>query len=256
MKKISAIILTRNNEKLIGDCLESLSWVDEIIVVDDSSSDKTLNVVKKYKKTTIVKGEGTFSRKRNLGAKKASGEWLFYIDSDERVTPLLKKEIEKRTKKNDSKYVAYAIPRRNILLGHEMHHGGWWPDYVLRLIKKDALVSWKGKLHEQPEIKGKVGKLVNPLTHITHRSLSEMVTKTNEWSTIEAKLLFNSEHPKMVWWRFLSVAVREFWYRGIKEMGFLDGTVGVIEIIYQMFSKMITYAKLWELQKKDESSNL
>lgn len=256
MTKISAIILSKNSEKLIGDCLESIKWVDEIVLVDESSADKTLDIAEKYKGVVVVRGEGSFSKKRNLGAKKASGEWLFYIDADERVTPLLKKEIEKATSKKGSKYLAYAIPRKNILLGHEMHHGGWWPDYVLRLMKKEALVSWKGRLHEQPEIKGKVGKLVNPLTHITHRYLKEMVAKTNEWSGIEAKLLYNSGHPKMVWWRFLSIAAREFWKRGIKEMGFLDGTVGIIEIIYQMYSRMITYAKLWELQKKDESRDI
>lgn len=256
MTKVSAIILTKNCENLIEECLESIKWIDEIVVVDDHSTDTTVDIVKKHKDVTVVEGEGDFSRKRNLGAKNANGEWLFYIDADERVTPLLKKEIEKTIEKKDAKYSAYAIPRRNILLGHEMHYGGWWPDYVLRLIKKEKLVTWEGKLHEQPKIRGKVGKLKNPLTHITHRSLSEMVAKTNEWSNIEARLLYKSGHPKMAWWRFISVAFREFWYRGVKKMGFLDGTVGVIEIIYQMYSRMITYAKLWELQKKDESSNL
>lgn len=254
MTKISGIIIAKNCENLIGDCLESIDWIDEIIVVDDHSIDKTVEVAKNYKGVRVVEAEGDFSKKRNIGAKEASGEWLFYIDADERVTPLLKKEIKNVIKK-ETKYSAYAIPRRNILLGHEMHHGGWWPDYVLRLIKKEKFISWKGKLHEQPEVKGRVGKLKNPLPHITHRSLSEMVAKTNEWSNIEARLLYKSGHPKMAWWRFVSVAFREFWYRGIKKMGFLDGTVGVIEIIYQMFSRMITYAKLWELQKKDESSN-
>jgi hypothetical protein len=77
-----------------------------------------------------------------------------------------------------------------------------------------------------------------------------MVSKTNEWSEIEAQLLYKSGHPKMIWWRFFSVAIREIWYRGIKKLGFLDGTVGVIEIIYQAYSRMITYAKLWEMQNK------
>jgi len=246
--KISGIVLVKNEEGLINDCLESLSWVDEIIVIDNGSTDKTIEIAK-AKGAIITKSPiGSFSDRRNLGAKKASGEWLLYVDADERVTPLLKKEIAE-TIKTGSNW-AYAIPRRNIFLGHEMRWGGWWPDYVLRLIKKDALVVWEGDLHEQPKIKGQMGKLKSPLTHFSHRSLAEMVAKTNEWSEIEAKLLYQSHHPKMAWWRFISVAGREFWYRGIKKLGFLDGVVGVIEIIYQMFSRMITYAKLWEMQNE------
>jgi len=244
--KISAIIIAKNSGKLIDDCLSSISWVDEIILVDSGSTDSTIKKGEKYDNLKVVQNNGNFSQKRNCGAEKASGEWLFYIDTDERVTPLLKSEIQEAIR--DSSFEAYAIPRKNILLGHEMKHGGWWPDYVLRLIKKDSLDKWEGALHEQPKIKGEIGKLKNPLTHITHRSLSEMVEKTNKWSEVEAKLLFESNHPEVVWWRFLSVALREFWYRGIKEMGFLDGTVGIIEIIYQMYSRMITYAKLWEMQ--------
>ncbi|MBI2066254.1 glycosyltransferase, partial [Candidatus Woesebacteria bacterium] len=153
---------------------------------------------------------GNFSEKRNFGARKASGNWLLYVDADERVTPLLRKEIEKAVE-GPQEISAYAIPRRNIFLGHEMRWGGWWPDYVLRLTKKDSLLGWEGELHEQPKIIGKVGKLREPLTHISHRSLAEMVDKTNDWSEVEARLLFEAGHPKMTWWRFLSVGAREVW---------------------------------------------
>ena len=225
---ISAIILIGGNydSKLLEKCLNSLSWVDEIVKV------QTDNL------------KGSFADWRNEGAKKAHGDWLLYIDSDEEVTPELKKEIFGIS----SSYAAFAIPRRNILLGHEMHYGGWWPDYVLRLIKKDSLIKWEGILHEQPKIKGEVGKLQSPLIHNSHRSLTEMIDKTNAWSEVEAELLFKSGHPQMAWWRFFTIAGREFWYRGIIKLGFLDGPIGIIEIIYQMYSRMITYAKLWEIQ--------
>jgi glycosyltransferase involved in cell wall biosynthesis len=231
--KISVIILVgeKIDKELFEKCLDSLSWADEIVKVETSDL------------------KGGFADWRNEGAKRASNDWLFYVDTDEEVTPSLKQEIIK-TLENKINYSAFALPRKNILLGKEMHWGGWWPDYVLRLIKKNFLIKWKGELHEQPEIKGKVGKLREPLIHTSHRSLTEMVEKTNEWSEIEAKLLFNSGHPPMAWWRFFSVAFREFWYRGIVKLGFLDGIVGIIEIIYQMFSRMVTYAKLWEMQIK------
>ena len=252
MTKISAIVLTKNSENLVADCLASINWTDEIVVIDDNSSDKTREMARKAG-GKVFTFSGNFSEKRNFGAKKAIGDWLLYIDADERVTPLLRKEIQSAISHQPSTinhFTAYAIPRRNIFLGHEMRWGGWWPDFVLRLIKKEALLKWEGELHEQPKIIGKVGKLKKPLTHISHRSLTEMVDKTNDWSEVEARLLFDAGHPKMTWWRFLSVGVREVWDRGIKKMGFLDGTVGVIEIIYQTFSRMITYAKLWEMQIK------
>jgi len=243
---LSAIILTKNSAETLTECLSSIDWINEIVVVDENSSDKTLEIAKKFRALVIETSDTNFSNKRNLSAEKCSSEWIFYIDADEKVTPDLKKEILSSI--SNSKFTGYAILRKNILLGHEMKHGGWWPDYVLRLIKKNNLISWKGKLHEQPSLKGDIGKLSNPLIHNSHRSLSKMVEKTNEWSEIEAELLFKTNHPKMTWWRFFSVAFREFWYRGIIKLGFLDGSTGIIEIIYQMYSRMITYAKLWEMQ--------
>jgi len=229
-KMISAIILIGGNynKTLLKKCMDSLDWVDEIVKVETDSF------------------PGSFAEWRNEGAKKAMGDWLFYIDSDEEVTLKLREEIRRQIL--EGKYSAYAFPRKNILLGREMKFGGWWPDYVLRLIKKDALTKWEGELHEQPRVKGEIGKLKQPLMHTSHRSISEMVEKTNTWSEIEAELLFKSGHPKMNIFRFCSAGFREFWYRGIVKLGFLDGTVGIIEVIYQVYSRLITYSKLWEKQ--------
>jgi hypothetical protein len=224
------------DKNLLEKCLKSVSWCDEIVKVET----KALN--------------GNFAEWRNQGAAKAKGEWLFYVDTDEEVTSKLEDMILQVTPANE--FSAYAIPRRNIFLGHEMRWGGWYPDFVLRLIRKDKLKGWKGELHEQPEIVGTICHLKEPLIHVSHRSLSEMVEKTNGWSEIEAKLLYDSGHPKMNIFRFFSAGFREAWYRGVVRLGFLDGTVGVIEIIYQTFSRLITYSKLWELQLKNARRNL
>lgn len=230
LSKISAIILIggKYDKKLLEKCLESVSWANEIVKVE----------------TTGL--HGNFSDWRNLGAKKAKGDWLFYVDADEEVTSKLKDMILSVVPSGE--FSAYAIPRRNIFLGHEMHWGGWSPDFVIRLIKKDKLEGWFGDLHEQPKINGTLCHLKEPLIHNTHRNLTDMVEKTNKWSEIEAKLLFDSGHPKMNIFRFFSAGFREAWYRGIIKLGFLDGTVGIIEIIYQTFSRLITYSKLWEMQ--------
>ena len=245
-QKISAIVISKNEEERIGECLKALSFADEVVVVDNGSVDRTVEIAKRKGAKVINLKAGNFSELRNIGAKEATGKWLLYIDADERVTLRLKKEILQQIQNDE--FSAYAIPRRNILLGREMRYGGWWPDYVMRLIKKDALKSWRGELHEQPEIRRKTGKLKNPLIHNTHRNLTNMVAKTNEWSEIEARLMYKANHPKMNIARFLSAMFREFWYRAIAKKGFLDGPVGIIEIIYQIFSRFVSYAKLWEMQ--------
>ena len=229
---ISAIVLVggKYDKGLLKKCLDSLSWVDEIVKLDTDSL------------------KGGFADWRNLGAGKAKSDWLFYVDADEEVSPLLKKTILQVVGSNE--FAAYAIPRKNIFLGHEMRWGGWRPDFVIRLIKKDRLKGWFGELHEQPRIDGTICHLKEPLIHRSHRNLTEMVEKTNQWSEIEAKLLYESGHPRMNVFRFFSAGFREAWYRGVLKLGFLDGTVGVIEIIYQTFSRLITYSKLWELQRK------
>lgn len=231
---ISAIILIGGNydKYLLKKCLDSVAWCDEVIKVP----------------TKDIKG--SFSEWRNEGAKMSKSDWLFYVDSDEEVSHDLRSEIEFTINNLQLTNAAYAIPRKNKLLGHTMHWGGWYPDYVLRLIRKDKLKGWFGELHEQPLVDGEVGHLKEPFLHDSHRSLHEMVEKTNKWSEIEAKLLYDSGHPKMNFFRFCSAALREFWYRGIIKLGFLDGTVGVIEVIYQMYSRLITYSKLWEMQIK------
>jgi len=249
---LSVIIIAKDEEKMIGGALSSVSWADEVIVaVDPRTKDKTAQIARKFKaKVLHLAKVGNFSSRKNFVHKKASYSWVLYLDADERITPKLASEIKKViTKgKNEDEKAAFVIPRRNILLGKEMKHGGWWPDGVLRLIKKDALEGWEGELHEQPRIIGKIGELKNYMIHISHRSLSEMLAKTNDWSEIEARLMFEAGHPKMTVLRFLSAMFREFCYRGIVKLGFLDGTVGVIEIIYQVFSRFISYAKLWEMQ--------
>ena len=253
--KITSLIVAKNEQNLIKDCIKSVKWTDEIIVVDNVSTDKTAAIAKKLgaKVFEFTKNaeSGHFGEIREFAAKKATNEWLLYIDADERVPEKLKKEILSLNPEND----AYAIPRKNNLLGHDMNWGGWWPDYVLRLIKKDKLKGYFGELHEQPIIDGKIGKLKNPLYHITHQSLTEMIEKTNNWSEIEAKLMYDANHPSMNIPRFCTALFREFWYRAFVKLGFLDGPIGIIEIMYQIFSRFVSYAKLYEMQL-NESSNI
>lgn len=246
--KISVVLATYNEETKIATCLDSVAWADEIIVVDNGSTDRTVEVVKKYKVKLFSLPKVGFSELRNFELSKARGNWILYVDPDEIISPVLADEINKViNNKPTASY--YAIPRRNIILGKEMKHGGWWPDYVKRLFVRKNLRKWTGELHEEPSVVGEMGYLKSPMIHTKHNSLSEMITKTNKWSVIEAKLLYDAHHPKMVWWRFLRIMVSELWLRLIIYGGVLDGTEGIIYAFYQMWSRFITYGKLWEMQQ-------
>jgi (heptosyl)LPS beta-1,4-glucosyltransferase len=258
-EKLSVIVLTKNEAEIIGDCLASVKWADEVIVVDNDSTDDTRRVVEQLGVKKIIRSPAanSFADHRNLGAKAALGEWLLYVDADERVTPTLRKEVEEVIGRG-TKMAAFAIPRRNIRLTKELHFGGWWPDFVLRLIKKDKLKGWQGDLHEQPEIEGEVGHLKEALVHFSHRgSFEHKLQNTINWSKIEAQKLYDAGHPPMTVTRFLSAMGREFYKRMIRYQAFRDGIEGIIEAIYQVFSVFITYARLWEMQtgrQKDKNA--
>lgn len=245
--RLSVVVITKNSANRIEDCFLSVKdLASEILLIDGGSKDGTLDIAKIYKAKILKQSGKGYSDWRNQGIKESKGDWIFYIDDDERATPELIKEIEEVT--SNPPYNSYAIPRKNIILGKEMRHGGWWPDYVKRLYKKENLEKWIGDLHEEPVVQGEMGHLKNPIIHLKHDNLFEMIQKTNKWSEIEAELLLDSGHPKMSWWRFFRIMGTELWYRLIVKKGFLDGVEGIIYAVYQMWSKFVTYAKLWEMQ--------
>lgn len=254
--KISIVIITKDEEKMIGDCLHTLVWSDEIIVIDTGSKDNTNKIAKKYNaKIVEYKSGKNFSDWRNKGIKEAKGAWILYIDADERIPVSLKDEILKVIN-NESSLNAYAIPRRNFMFGQEMKHIAVPPDYQKRLFRKKYLKNWIGEVHEEPVFDGNLGYLKNAMIHEKHESFSEMVEKTNKWSNIEAALMYKANHPPMNIPRFLSAMGREFWQRMVVHKAFLDGKIGIMYAFYQVFSRFTSYAKLWEMQLKNESSNL
>lgn len=243
--KISAIVIAKNSEDIIEDCLKSLKFCDEIIVVDNGSADKTKEKAEKFHAKVIESKEDNFSNLRNIGLKHVKGDWVLYVDTDERVSESLKDEILKSLENND--FSAFKIKRKNFYFGNYS-----WPkiEDLERLFKREKLKEWYGILHESPKVEGKVGELNGYLLHYTHKNLTEMLNKTIEWSTYESKLRYDAGHPKMTWWRFFRVIISGFWDSYVTQGGWKAGTPGLIESLYQGFSLFITYAKLWELQRE------
>lgn len=253
--KLSVIILTKNEEETIKDCLESVKWVDEIILLDGGSTDKTIEIAKKTG-ARIVKQKGdNYSAWRNQGKEEAKGKWILYLDADERITPLLKNEIQSLITDHRPPSAAYALPRRNFLLGKELRHGGWYPDHQIRLFKKARLKKWIGELHERPEVDGEIEKLENPMIHFQPDKIEPALKQSIRWSAIEARLLFETDHPKVTWWRILRMGATTLFERLIKKQGFRDGIEGWIESVYQAFHTIIIYIRLWELQEHGKTQN-
>lgn len=247
---LSVIVLTKNEEDRIRACLESVKWADEVIVVDNGSKDKTLEIAKKYTDKIFKFDDLDFAALRNYAIKEAERKWVLYVDADERILDNLKKEIE--TLITFDSFSAYAISRRNIIFGKEVNYGPYKCDWVIRLLKKSDFEEWIGKVHEYPKFKGKLGYCKNSLLHLTHRNVDQMVLKSLEWSKIDAKLRFDSNHPKMTGLRFLRIFATEVFNQGILRKGFFNGIIGMMDSILQVFSMVISFVRLWEMQQSKQ----
>jgi glycosyltransferase involved in cell wall biosynthesis len=240
---ISAIIIAKNEQEMIEAALKSLDFVEEIIVIDNDSSDNTVSIAKKYKAKVFYCDADRFDALRDKGLKKAKQDWVLYLDADERISDSLKREIIKVTK--SSKFSAYFIKRKNYFLGTRMYD-----DQVQRLFQRDFLKRWQGQVHETPVYKGETGTLKNYLDHYTHRDIASMLEKTNRWSEIEAKLRFDAHHPPIKVWRIFRIMITEGFNQFAKKKVYKYGLAGWIEGMFQIIDKMIVYIKLWELQQK------
>lgn len=246
MSSITAVVITRNEEEVIEDCLRSLDFVDEIIVIDSNSTDKTAEIARKLNSKVISHPFVNFSETRNFALKHVNTDWILYIDADERVTTELKRGILKAI--TTDHFQAYSLKRKNFYLGKE------WPyrENLTRLFMKDKLKGWKGILHESPDVDGTIRLLEGELLHNAHRNIEQMLNKTNTWSNIEARLRFDNNHLPVKWWRLIRVFITGFFNSYINQKGFLAGNIGFIESYYQGFSLFVTYVKLWELQKSQK----
>ena len=259
--QISIIIHSRNSEKDIEEAIKSAQFLSKnIILVDMESGDRTVELAKELTVQIF-----TFPKKRyveparEFGINKSTTDWVFILDADERITKKLAKEItdsvEERSGKTESVDIThFKIPRKNIFIDRWLKHGGWWPDYQIRLINKKYFKNWPREIHSTPTIAGKCGILENSLVHYFHGDFEQMVNKTVIFEDIESDLLLKAKKPVKTL-TFFRKFFGELYRRLIKNFGWFDGTVGVIESIYQAFSKTITYLFLYEKSTKGRSTS-
>ena len=256
MDKITVVIFTHNEEVNIGEAItSSFNLTHEVIVVDMQSTDKTAFIAKKLK-TKVVTFPHLFyvEPAREFGIKQSSTDWVFILDADERITKKLANEIKIQIANHQSPITYFKVPRKNIFAGRTwLRHGGWWPDSQMRLINKKYFVSWPNRIHATPIINGELGFLNNPIEHLFHGDINTMVKKTAIFEDIESDLLYEAGRSASTS-TFFRKYLAELWRRMFKKFGFLDGSIGIIESIYQAFSKTITYLFLYE--KNNESRSL
>jgi len=245
--KLSVIVLTKNEAMMIKDCLASIKdLADEIILVDSGSTDDTVKIARELG-AKIISASGDYASLRNVGLKAASGEWIFYIDADERVSPELADEIKQIAK---GEATSYKLNRQNIVFGRWIKHGGYWPDPVHRLFKKEALTGWTGRLHESPQVIGKVGYLKQPLAHYTVRSIAAALEKSRDWSAIEAQLLFEANVPRVTWWKIIKAFKLEFLRQLVLRLGVLDGMPGFVLAYIRAYHQASVLVNLWQKQQQ------
>lgn len=245
---LSVIILTRNGAQDTKRAIESVRFADEIIVIDDFSTDETVNIARNGGARVIKRRlNNDFSSQRNFGLEKAKGDWVLFLDSDEVISKRLQNEIIQKISNPLIANVGYFLKRVDIFWGKEIRHGETGSVRLLRLAKKKA-GSWERKVHEIWRVKGEVGGLNNPLFHYPHKNVKEFLSDVNYFSTLHARANMEegkkSNIFKIIFWpsaKFL----QNYFIKG----GFLDGMPGFIYALIMSFHSFLAWGKLWKLQK-------
>jgi len=249
-KRLTALLIVKNEEKRIGRCLESVKWADEIVVVDGYSTDKTIDICNEYNAKVVQhRFDGSFDTDCNLGIESSSGDWIIKLDADEVVTESLRKDIEK-VLEDDKGYSAFKFKRKNFFLGHFMKYGGWY-HYSLHFLKKGE-ARYKGHIHETLIVDGKIGQLEGDCEHYPFNSLSEFIERHNRYSGIEAKKILDSQGVlslKVIMYNLKIKPLKRFWKFYVKKQGFREGIYGLIFSVLFAWVHFLNWAKYWELIK-------
>lgn len=246
-EKVSVTVITFNEEREIGDCLQSVAWADEIVVVDSGSADRTVEIARKYTDKVVYHEWPGYAAQKNRAIGLATHDWILSVDADERVSPGLREEIQ-RLLESSPLAAGYRIPRKNFFLGRWIRHGGWYPDHVLRLFRRDSGHFAERKVHESVAVQGEVGLIRAPLEHYTYRSLADYYQRMDRYSTLAAEEMFERGKRAGIvdlllrpWATFLKMF--------LLRQGFRDGMEGLLlSRLYSIYT-FSKYAKLYKMRE-------
>lgn len=244
---ISCCVVTFNEEHNIRECLESVSWADEIVVVDGNSTDATRSIACEYTDRVIENDFEGHIQQKNFAVDQARNLWVLCVDADERITPELKEEIL-RVMQDPGELSGFSMPRLVFYLGRFIRHGGWYPDRKLRLFRKDR-GKWGGRNpHDHVEIQGATENLNGDLLHYTYRNLEDHLERMKSYARIASEEMIREGKRAGIFdiifrgpFKFLKMYILKF--------GFLDGVAGLVIAGLGGMSVFLKYAKLWELTK-------
>ena len=248
MEKISVTIITKDEARNIRDCLESVRWADEIVVVDSGSTDETLRICQGYQARVYQEEWTGFSRLKNSAIEKTRNDWVLSLDADERVSPELREEIP-RVLEREPSLDGYFMARKNFFLGRWIKRCGWYPDYNLRLFRKGRGRFLERAVHERVEIQGRTGTLKHPLIHDTYHSLSDFFLRMDRYSTLAAQEM----HAQGKKDRFRDLFFRPpftFLQMYLLRAGFLEGYCGFLLSVLYSYYTFAKYSKLRELKER------
>ena len=252
---VSAIVVCFNEEHNIGACLESLRWCDEIVVVDSFSTDRTVDICRQYTDRIVQRQWGGYRDQKAFAHSLATKDWVLLVDCDERVPPELRDEIKTHLLSSDNGCAGFSVPRLVFYLDRWWRRGGWYPDYDVRLFRRNR-ATWGGTdPHEKILVDGKVRRLRNPLHHFTYRDMEDHVQRINRFTAISSRELFKSSRR----FRLSDVLLRppfRFFRSYIWQRGFLEGFAGFYVAVMGAVYVFLKYAKLWELElgRKDDGA--
>jgi glycosyltransferase involved in cell wall biosynthesis len=253
MPKVTVYILTFNEEDKIEAALSSVIWADEILVADSFSTDRTVEIARRYTDRIVQLPFEGFGKLRNDAVAQARHEWIFSLDADERCTPEARDEIL-RIVGDTGSVDAYYVPRRNLFLGRWIRHSGWYPDYRQpQLYRKGAVRFKEEAVHESYVVAGKTGYLRNAIWQVPYSDLSQLIAKMNRYSTLGAKKLGEKGVVPGMGSALLH-AVAAFLKPYVFKLGFLDGWAGFVLALSNFEATFYKYAKLRETGKRSPAT--
>jgi len=245
---LTVVILTKNEAYNIRDCIDSVSdWADETIVVDDFSTDETVQTAESLGAKIIIKRMDNEGKHRNWAYAQAKNTWVLSLDADEKVTEELKQEITEAT--GDTQCVAYSIPLRNYIGSFWVRHGGWYPAAKVRLFRKDKFKYEEVVVHPRAFIDGECGHLKSDIIHKGYPDFEHFLASLNRQTTLEAQKWITTK-VKMSRARIVRRTIDRFLRRYIRKKGFKDGFIGFMIAFFDSLYQIMSYAKFWQLRQE------